>query len=74
MNSLWKQTEEEKVERKKKKAQTDQFFINNGVYDPKEVKKSRFVNGNYTIKTEVKGEIDLGNFNDKNETNNKNNE
>ena len=73
-NSLWQQTDEEKVEMRKKQAETDQIYIANKVYDPNEVRESRFGNGNYSIETEVEGKVDLGSFNDNNENNNQNNE
>ena len=70
-NSLWQQTDEEKVEMRKKQAETDQIYIANKVYDPNEVRESRFGNGNYSIETEVEGKVDLGSFNDNNENNEK---
>jgi phage-related protein (TIGR01555 family) len=73
-NSLWQQTDEEKVEMRRKQAETDQIYITNGVYDPNEVRESRFGNSNYSIETEIEGEVDLGSFNDNNENNNQNNE
>jgi uncharacterized protein len=65
-NSLWQQTDEEKVDMRKKQAETDNIYISNGVYDPNEVRKSRFGNNNYSIETEIEGEVDLGSFNDEN--------
>lgn len=69
-NSLWQQTDEEKVEMRKKQAETDQIYIANGVYNPNEVRESRFGNGNYSIETEIKEKIDLESFNGNNNQNN----
>lgn len=63
-NSLWQQTDEEKVEMRRKQAETDQIYIINGVYDPTEVRESRFGNNNYSIETKVEGEADIESFND----------
>jgi hypothetical protein len=48
--------------------------LENLEYDPNEVRESRFGNSNYSIETEIEGEVDLGSFNDNNENNNQNNE
>lgn len=52
-NSLWQQTESEKIEMRRKQAETDQIYINNGVYDPVEVRKSRFGNNTYSAETSI---------------------
>jgi hypothetical protein len=59
-NSLWQQTENEKVTMRKEQAETDQIYINNGVVGPEEVRESRFGGGTYSIETEAEGEVDLG--------------
>lgn len=55
-NSLWQQTDSEKVDMRYKQAQTDEIYINTGVYDPNEVRESRFAEGNYSIETYVEGD------------------
>lgn len=55
-NSLWQQTDSEKVDMRYKQAQTDEIYINTGVYDPNEVRESRFGEGNYSIETYVEGD------------------
>ena len=55
---------------RKKQAETDQIYIANGVYNPNEVRESRFGNGNYSIETEIKEKIDLESFNGNNNQNN----
>jgi len=55
-NSLWQQTDAEKVDMRYKQAQTDEIYINTGVYDPDEVRASRFGEGNYSIETHVEGD------------------
>lgn len=56
-NSLWQQTDQEKVEMRKKQAETDKIYLDTGVVSAEEVRKSRFGNSNYSIDTEIKGEI-----------------
>ena len=58
-NSLWQQTEDEKVEMRKKQSEIDEIYITNGVYTNNEVRKSRFGNDNYSIETEVEGNVEL---------------
>lgn len=58
-NSLWQQTDEEKIEMRKKQAEIDQIYITNGVYDQNEVRESRFGNDNYSIETRIQGEVNL---------------
>ena len=59
-NSLWQQTDNEKVSMRKQQAETDQIYINNGVLDSGEVRESRFAGGVYSIETDAEGEVDLG--------------
>jgi phage-related protein (TIGR01555 family) len=68
LGSLWQQTDEDKVIMRKTQAETDQIYISNGVYDPQEVRESRFGGGNYSIETEVEGEVDLGDFEESEDT------
>ena len=57
--SLWQQTDEERVKTRKAQAEIDQIYINNGVYDPNEVRESRFGNGKYSIETTIEGEVNV---------------
>lgn len=52
-NSLWQESEQEKVEVRKKQAEIDKIYIENNVYDSKEVRESRFGNKNYSIDTKI---------------------
>jgi hypothetical protein len=54
-NPLWQQTDSEKVEMRYKQAQIDEIYMNCGVFDPDEVRKNRFGDGNYSIETIVEG-------------------
>jgi len=55
-NSLWQQTDEEKVKMRAEQAKTDEIYINTGVVDPNEVRTSRFGNGKYCVETVVEGD------------------
>lgn len=55
-NSLWQQTDEEKVKMRSEQAKTDEIYINSGVVDPNEVRNSRFGNGKYSVETVVEGD------------------
>lgn len=55
-NSLWQMTDAEKVTMRYQQAQTDEIYINTGVYDPNEVRESRFAEDNYSIETHVEGD------------------
>lgn len=53
-NSLWQQSEEEKVKIRKEQSETDRVYLEKGVVTPEEVRDSRFGNKNYSIDTEIK--------------------
>lgn len=55
-NSLWQQTDEEKVKMRAEQAKTDEIYINSGVVDPNEIRESRFGNGKYSVETLVEGD------------------
>ena len=55
-NSLWQMTEKEIVEMRNKQADTDVKYIDSGVVDPNEIRKSRFGNDNYSIETSIDGD------------------
>jgi len=71
-NSLWQQTDNEKVVMRKQQAETDQIYINNGVLDPLEVRESRFGGGVYSIETEAEGEVDIRGMEEDNNPNEEN--
>jgi len=58
-NSLWQQTDEEKVKMRVEQAKTDEIYINTGVVDPNEVRTSRFGNGKYSVETVVEGDAPI---------------
>lgn len=55
-NSLWQQTDEQKVKMRAEQAKTDEIYINSGVVDPNEIRESRFGNGKYSVETLVEGD------------------
>jgi phage-related protein (TIGR01555 family) len=55
-NSLWQQTDEEKVKMRMEQAKIDEIYINAGVVDPNEIRNSRFGNDKYSIETDVEGD------------------
>lgn len=55
-NSLWQQTDEEKVKMRMEQAKIDEIYINSGVVDPNEIRNSRFGNDKYSIETDVEGD------------------
>ncbi len=58
-NSLWQQTEEQKVKMRLEQSKIDEVYIANGVLAPDEVRQSRFGNDTYSIETTIEGEIEL---------------
>ena len=58
-NSLWQQTDEEKVKMRAEQAKTDEIYINSGVVDPNEVRQSRFGNHKYSVETIVEGDVEI---------------
>ena len=58
-NPLWQQNDEEKVKMRAEQAKTDEIYINSGVIDPNEVRRSRFGNNKYSIETIVEGDIEI---------------
>lgn len=60
-NSLWQQTDEEKVKMRNEQAKTDEIYIANGVVDPSEVRQSRFGGDHYSIDTSIDVDIEISN-------------
>ena len=58
-NPLWQQKDEEKVKMRAEQAKTDEIYINSGVIDPNEVRRSRFGNNKYSIETIVEEDIEI---------------
>lgn len=55
-NSLWQLTDKEIVELRNKQSETDIKYIESGVLDPSEVRKSRFGNKIYSVETILESE------------------
>lgn len=58
-NSLWQETESEKVEMRNKQAETDKIYVELGVVDPNEIRQSRFGDKTYSIETIVEGDAPI---------------
>lgn len=52
-NSLWQSTESEKINNRKKQAETDNLYISNGTLMPEEVALNRFGGNEYSYETTI---------------------
>ena len=57
-NPMWQQSEKEIVETREKQANIDDKYINMGVFDPSEVRTSRFGGEKYSIETAIDKSFD----------------
>jgi uncharacterized protein len=60
---LWQLDEKEEVEKRKIQSEVDRTYMEFGVIDPEEVRKSRFEGEQYTIETRVEDRASLPTFN-----------
>lgn len=58
-NSLWQQSDEEKVKMRLEQAKTDETYVNLGVVNRNEIRKSRFGNNKYSIETEIQDNTEI---------------